>query len=66
MGEGLIVIKCWVVGTGRIKGMGENLRPTRVSVLWAGRLYRTARPWVGVWLWEATEPQPAEDGQGAV
>jgi hypothetical protein len=35
----------------------EKRRPARVLVLWAGGLRRTAR--VGVWLWEATELQPA-------
>ena len=26
----------WVIGYGRIKGVGENLHPARVPVLWVG------------------------------
>ena len=50
------------------EGEGENPPPTRVSVLWSGRLGRAATqfpcgPGVGVWLWEATDPA-LRGGQG--
>ena len=43
-------------GRGGIKGVGENLCPTRVPVLWVGRCGRCCTlytPQVGCWLWEA-------------
>jgi hypothetical protein len=47
-------------GHGRIKGVGENPRPTRVAVLWAGNLEDcsslSTQPWVGAWLCEAMDP----------
>ena len=49
--------------------MGENPHHARVPGLWGGRfrelLCTLHAPWVGVWLWEATEPQSAGGGEGA-
>ena len=43
------------------KGVGENPHPTRALVLWAvghgGLPHALYGARVGVWLWEATEPQ---------
>jgi hypothetical protein len=57
------------MGTGRIKGVGKN--PPSTTVPCSGQadpkdccMFST-RPWVGVWLWEATDPAHG-DGQGAV
>ena len=44
---------------GEIKGVGENPHPARVLVLWVKTDCHMLSKctWVGVWLWEALEPQ---------
>ena len=59
----------WGREHGGKEGVGENPRPTRVLVLWAGghgRLqYAFHATRLDVWLWEATDPARG-GGQGAV
>jgi hypothetical protein len=72
----LITVSCqsgllgvWGHGFVGKRGVGENLHPTRVLVLWALMWEDCSKlsmlPWVGVWLCEATDPtqQVVDTGQ---
>lgn len=54
----------WGSGRGRIKGVGENMRPTRFSGQADTEDCHTW-PQVGVWLWKP-QTQSEVGGQGAV